>query len=154
MKYVAIIILNISTSVFLTWNTESKFPFLYLVSFKKRYNSRQFPSCGQYKYIHQLSTNGFCYGMAGCEDNIRVSKQGTLTLLSHRSTVPCESLGTIFSRTSSFTFMAFEGNTRSLLSYFFLLHVKPRLLIFEPPYEFARETGFLTHLLWSKKPAW
>jgi len=77
--------------------------------------------------------------MAGSEDNIRVTQQGMLT-------VPCESLRNIFSRTSSFMFMVFEGNARSLLSYIFLLHMKHRLVIFETPYEFRRELGFLDHL--------
>lgn len=98
---------------------------------------------GQYKRIHQFSTNDFFSGLAGCEDDTIVTQQGALTVQSPHTTVHCECLRTVLSKSISFTFMAFEGNTRSLLIFFFLLHVKHLLLVFETPHEFIRKICFL-----------
>lgn len=87
---------------------------------KKKKILSQYPewNSGQYKRIHQFSTNGLLSGLGACEDDTTVTQQGVLTVQSHHTTVPCECLRTVLSKSSSFTFMAFEGDTRSLLSFY------------------------------------
>lgn len=106
-------------------------------------------NCSQYS----LATSDFPYGTAGCEDTLRNPEKELLIVLSCLSTAPCASLGTTFSRTSSVTFMAFEGNTRSLCVIFFPVSCETQVTKFWKP-SWIYKGSWVSQSLWSKQSAW